>query len=87
MLRDNLFGQKQARLEHFDFGKETAAVFDDMLILRARSQMFSPEKRVQKRRPWRRTLHFPYWPSCHACLSLGQAIDLRRQLGCMQNTF
>jgi len=32
MLRDNLFGQKQETIEDFDFGKETAAVFDDMLV-------------------------------------------------------
>jgi tRNA (cmo5U34)-methyltransferase len=32
MVRDNLFGQKQDTIEDFDFGKETAAVFDDMLI-------------------------------------------------------
>jgi tRNA (cmo5U34)-methyltransferase len=32
MTRDTLFAHKQATIDDFDFGKETAAVFDDMLI-------------------------------------------------------
>lgn len=32
MTQDKLFSQKQDSIDDFDFGKETAAVFDDMLI-------------------------------------------------------
>lgn len=32
MPKDNLFDQKRDAISDFDFGKETAAVFDDMLI-------------------------------------------------------
>src|SRR5262245_6501741 len=32
MARDTLFAHKQETIDDFDFGKETAAVFDDMLI-------------------------------------------------------
>lgn len=32
MTQDKLFSQKQDSIDDFDFGKETAAVFDDMLV-------------------------------------------------------
>jgi tRNA (cmo5U34)-methyltransferase len=32
MAKDQIFGEKQNTIEDFDFGEETAAVFDDMLV-------------------------------------------------------